>query len=167
MSDMPVKRKLSLFDRIADRVSAAMGRPTNIIVWLVLVVVWTALFASGDKYLASGAFLPSWFTSTGYNFPLNLITTVAELFIGFLIGAASNRSERNLEDTLARMAAQAKQIGDVERGLVLLMKENTALTEKVKQDTALLEEIHLHIANIGKKVGADVGNFPAAGPLRD
>jgi low affinity Fe/Cu permease len=50
--------KESIFDRIADYVSAAMGRPTNIMVWLVLVVGWT----------------------------------VAELFIGFLVAAAANRS---------------------------------------------------------------------------
>ncbi|HXY43486.1 MAG TPA: hypothetical protein VEH29_04810, partial [Acidimicrobiales bacterium] len=155
MSDMPVERKLSLFDRIADKVSFAMGRPKNIIVWAILVLGWTFLFAFGGHHLASGSFLPAWFTSQGYNFPLNLITTVAELFIGFLIGAASNRSERNLEDTLARLGAQGKQIQDVEAGLVSLLKDNTTLTEKVKQDTALLEEIHLHVENIGRKVGAE------------
>ena len=37
----------SVFEKVADYVSAAMGRPTNIMVWLVLVVAWTALFASG------------------------------------------------------------------------------------------------------------------------
>ena len=41
-----------------------------------------------------------------------------------------------------------------------LIAENTALTEVVKTDTDLLEEIHLHVANIGKKVGAEMGNFP-------
>jgi low affinity Fe/Cu permease len=160
MSDTPLDRKLSLFDRIADKVSFAMGRPKNIIVWAILVLGWTFLFAFGGHRLATGSFLPAWFTSQGYNFPLNLITTVAELFIGFLIGAASNRSERNLEDTLARMSAQSKQIEEVETGLVSLMKDNTTLTEKVKQDTALLEEIHLHVSNIGRKIGAEMGNFP-------
>jgi uncharacterized membrane protein len=41
-----------------------------------------------------------------------------------------------------------------------LIVENTELTETVKRATDLLEEIHLHIANIGKKVGAEAGNFP-------
>ena len=166
MSDTPAELKLPLFDRIADWVSAAMGRPKNIMVWAILVLGWTFLFAFGGQHLASGSFLPAWFTSQGYNFPLNLVTTVAELFIGFLIGAASNRSERNLKDTLARMAAQGKQIADVEAGLVSLLRDNTTLTEKVKEDTALLEEIHLHVENIGKKVGAEMGNFPPGRPPR-
>jgi uncharacterized membrane protein len=41
-----------------------------------------------------------------------------------------------------------------------LLEENTELTRLVKKNTDLLEEIHLHLANIGKKVGADMGNFP-------
>lgn len=73
----------SLFLRIADWVSAAMGLPTNIIVWMIAVVAWTLTFALGGPYIASGTWLPAWFTSQGFNFPLNLLTTVAELFIGF------------------------------------------------------------------------------------
>jgi uncharacterized membrane protein len=41
-----------------------------------------------------------------------------------------------------------------------LLAENTELTSQVKKNTDLLDEIHLHVANIGKKVGADMGNFP-------
>ncbi|HEV3212078.1 MAG TPA: DUF1003 domain-containing protein [Acidimicrobiales bacterium] len=41
-----------------------------------------------------------------------------------------------------------------------LIGENTALTQAVKTNTDLLDEIHLHVANIGKKVGAELGNFP-------
>ena len=108
--------KESIFDRIADYVSAAMGRPTNIMIWLVLVVGWTALFAT-HIVSANANFLPTWFTGTAFNFPLNLVTTVAELFIGFLVAAAANRSERNLELTLAAIADQEKHIEDVEAAL--------------------------------------------------
>ena len=41
-----------------------------------------------------------------------------------------------------------------------LIEENTALTAEVKSNTDLLEEIHLHVANIGLAVGADMGRFP-------
>ena len=41
-----------------------------------------------------------------------------------------------------------------------LIAENTALTSQVKKNTDLLDEIHLHVANIGKKVGADMGSAP-------
>ena len=40
-----------------------------------------------------------------------------------------------------------------------LIQENTALTAQVKKNTDLLDEIHLHVANIGKKVGAEMGHF--------
>jgi uncharacterized membrane protein len=107
MSEIEVPDRESFFERVADYVSAAMGRPTNILVWLVLVVGWTAIFA---LHLVSptGTFLPSWFTGTGYNFPLNLMTTVAELFIGFLVAAASNRTER----VMSKILAHQTQVGD-------------------------------------------------------
>lgn len=117
----------SVFERVADYVSAAMGRPTNIIVWLVLIIAWTAL----GPYLAQHPFLPAWSVSTGWNFPLNLITTVAELFIGFLVAAASNRSERNLDRTLSAIAEQERQVGVVEDKLTESLAANTALTQQV------------------------------------
>jgi hypothetical protein len=85
-----------------------MAHPANIMIWLIAVIAWTAVFAFGGTHIASGTWLPAWFTSQGFNFPLNLVTTVAELFIGFLVAAASNRSERNLQATFARISQQGK-----------------------------------------------------------
>jgi hypothetical protein len=65
----------SVFLKVADYVSAAMGRPTNIMIWLIAVIAWTAVFAFGGHRIAGGTWLPAWFTSQGFNFPLNLITT--------------------------------------------------------------------------------------------
>jgi hypothetical protein len=56
------------FLRFANSVSEAMGRPVNISFWLVAVLAWTLMFAL-SKQLDKGTFLPSWFTSQGYNFP--------------------------------------------------------------------------------------------------
>jgi uncharacterized membrane protein len=140
-------REEPIFQRIADKVSYGMGTPANIFIWVVLVVGWTLLFAlSPSEYIQGGRFLPSWFTSTGYNFPLNLVTTVAELYIGFLVGASSNRSERNLEATLARIDDQEKQIQAVESALSDALRENTELTKAVKVDTDLLVAIRDEIA---------------------
>ncbi len=48
-----------------------------------------------------------------------------------------------------------------------LIEENTELTALIKTNTDLLEEIHLHVSNIGKKIGADVGRFdPGEAPPR-
>jgi low affinity Fe/Cu permease len=140
----------SVFNRIADYVSAAMGRPTNIVVWLVLVGGWTFLFAV-HIVSANANFLPGWFTGTAFNFPLNLVTTVAELFIGFLVAAAANRSERNLELTLAAIAAQEQQIEDVQLKLSAELASNTALTEQIHELTA---QIHVLLTGAnGTRVG--------------
>ncbi len=40
-----------------------------------------------------------------------------------------------------------------------LIAENTELTSQVKMNTDLLDEIHLHVANIAEKVGAEMGRF--------
>jgi uncharacterized membrane protein len=40
-----------------------------------------------------------------------------------------------------------------------LIQENSSLIAQIKTNTDLLEEIHLHVANIGKKVGAELGRF--------
>jgi hypothetical protein len=66
---------------------------------------------------------------------------VAELYIGFLVGASSNRSERNLEATLARIDEQEKQIQAVEVSLSDALRENTELTKAVKANTDVLEAI--------------------------
>jgi low affinity Fe/Cu permease len=143
----PASRE-SRFDRVADYVSAAMGRPANIMIWLVLVAGWTLLFAV-HVVSANANFLPGWFTGTAFNFPLNLVTTVAELFIGFLVAAAANRSERNIELTLAAIAAQEEQIEDVQLKLSEELASNTALTEQVHELTA---QIHTFLTTtVGKK----------------
>ena len=41
----------------------------------------------------------------------------------------------------------------------VLLRETTELTTAVKQNTDLLDEIHLHVANIGRAIGAESGNF--------
>lgn len=101
--------RLSVFQKVADYVSEAMGRPANIIAWLVFVIGWTCPFALGGPRLASGSWLPAWFASQGYNFPLNLVTTVAELFIGFLVAGRAckftgigNRAPVNLRAACER-----------------------------------------------------------------
>ena len=54
------------------------------------------------------------------------------LFIGFLVAAASNRSERNLEMTLARLGQQDEQIAGVEDRLGDSLAQNTTLTSNLK-----------------------------------
>jgi low affinity Fe/Cu permease len=152
------------FLRFANWVSEAMGRPVNIAFWFVLVLVWTLVFALGGRHLASGTWLPAWFTSTGYNFPLNLITTVAELFIGFLVAAAANRAQDALTVLLAQIRAAVERDAMIEQGLREAIAENTELTKQVhdlqvsiSQQTGLLDEIHRHVGALTPNAGL----FPA------
>ncbi len=131
----------SAFQRLADWVSAAMGRPTNIIVWLMLVIAWTAIFAA-KIVPASGSFLPAWFTGTGFNFPLNLLTTVAELFIGFLVAAAANRAQRVLEGVIDGIRTVLDHVAKVEENMLNELDANTKLTEEVHK---LADEVHKHV----------------------
>lgn len=134
-------RNESLFLRFCDWTSQVMGQPPNIIFWLVLVLGWTVLFAS--KVVSPNAnFLPSWFTGTAYNFPLNLITTVAELFIGFLVAAAANRAQRVLTviiDGIRTMVDQVEAGVEAQRTLI---QQNIDLTQEVHR---LAAELHAHM----------------------
>jgi low affinity Fe/Cu permease len=168
-----VKRPTA-FDRFADWVSEAMGRPTNIAFWLVLVVTWTLIFALGGPKLSSGSWLPTWFTSQGYNFPLNLITTVAELFIGFLVATAANRAQNALTALLDKIDMQEVQIEATETNIVTLIKENTDLTSEIHtltteirtltmqvlRNATLIADTHQQVAALTAQVGLDIGDAP-------
>lgn len=142
----------STFQRFADWVSDAMGRPTNIAFWAVLITLWTCIFAFGGPHLASGTWLPAWFTSQGFNFPLNLITTVAELFIGFLVATAANRAQLALTILLTSLQRETDEID-------VLVKENTELTRQVHDVVAQLDEIHAHVTALTEAAGLVVGDF--------
>lgn len=91
------------FLKVADAVSFGMGTPTNIIFWVLAVVIWFILGSTRPGLFTQGSFLPNWFTSNAWNFPLNTITTLAELYIGFLVAAATNRAERELKKIIFGM----------------------------------------------------------------
>jgi low affinity Fe/Cu permease len=134
-------RKESLFLRFCDWTSQIMGEPPNIIFWLVLVIGWTLIFALGVVN-AHANFLPSWFTGTAFNFPLNLITTVAELFIGFLVAAAANRAQRVLTVIIDGIRTMVDQVeAGVEAQRVLIQKD-IDLTQAVHK---LAAELHAHM----------------------
>jgi low affinity Fe/Cu permease len=161
-----VKRPTA-FDRFADWVSEAMGRPLNIVFWLVLVVAWTLIFAIGGHKLSDGGWLPGWFTSQGYNFPLNLVTTVAELFIGFLVATAANRAQNALTALLDKIDLQEQQIEATEAKIVGLINENTdltseihTLTRQVAKNAALVIDVHGYVTALARHAGLGPGDLP-------
>ncbi|MCU1464502.1 MAG: hypothetical protein JWM72_430 [Actinomycetia bacterium] len=138
------EQHISPFVRVADRVSYAMGTWQNIVVWIILVGTWFAL----GPYLAHHSVLPAWFTSNNFNFPLNTVTTIAELYIGFLVGASTNRTERHNRNQADRMEA-------LEQLIHTELKRNTAITdnaqtiaEQVQAQVPLLERTHADVARL-------------------
>jgi low affinity Fe/Cu permease len=168
-----VKRPTT-FDRFADWVSEAMGRPLNISFWFIFVVVWFCVFAFGGPKLDTGSWMPAWFTSLGFNLPLNLITTLAELFIGFLVATAANRAQNALTELLDKIDLQEEQIETTETNIVTLVKENTDLTSEIHtltteirtltmqvlKNATLIAETHQQVAALTAQAGLDVGGSP-------
>jgi low affinity Fe/Cu permease len=167
-SNTPVDH-VTAFDRFCDWVSEAMGRPLNIIFWAVFVIAWTLVFALGGRHLASGTWLPTWFTSQGYNFPLNLVTTVAELFIGFLVATAANRAQNALtlllfqiKTLLDAVKREDDEVLATGKSLAQLVVENNELTKQVNEQTKQSIETHQHVLAICRKLGITSDEFEAA-----
>jgi uncharacterized membrane protein len=132
------------FVRVADRVSYAMGTWQNIVVWIILVGTWFAL----GPYLAHHSVLPAWFTSNNFNFPLNTVTTIAELYIGFLVGASTNRTERNNRKQADRMEALEKLIHQELKRNTAITDNAQAIAEQVKAQVPLLERTHADVLRV-------------------
>lgn len=117
------------FVAITDTVSYFVGTPGNIIFWIVVVGIWVFLGFSFPSLFLNTNFLPTWFTSTSWNFPLNTVTTLLELYIGFLVAAAANRSEKRLHDI----------VEDTEQTVKILEKN----IENMQGDLARIESLLL------------------------
>ena len=111
----------SVFLKVADYVSAAMGRPTNIMIWLIAVIAWTAVFAFGGPHIAGGTWLPAWFT--------RLDMTLARLGQqDEQIAAVENR----IGDSLAQNTNLTSELKD-------LLAQNIELTKTVEN---LSQQVH-------------------------
>lgn len=130
------------FVNFADKVSYGIGTPLNIGFWVFAMVVWFAIFIIHPA-LAEKNFMPAWFTSTSFNFPLNTVTTLLELYVGFLVAAATNRAQRALTQLFSHMMHVVEQQDSMEKKMVDLLNENTRLTTEVHK---LTTEIHQKLA---------------------
>ncbi len=128
------------FVDLADWISEAMGTPANIGAWVFIVWAWFALFWLNPQLQYSN-FLPSWFTSNAFNFPLNSITTLVELYIGFFLAAAANRSQRvlmtlleHMEHLMAEEDGLIHDMADIQNQIHTLTKEIHNVTVKDKKE---------------------------------
>lgn len=138
-------RRPSAFQRVCDWISAAQGSPANIAFWLLLVVCWVAIFWA-HIVSPAGTFLPAWFTGQGFNFPLNLVTTVAELFIGFLVATAANRAQSALSVLIDGVKTGIDTTEAVSQQTHDLVQQNIALTQELRD---LAKAVQEHISQPG------------------
>jgi uncharacterized membrane protein len=139
--------QLSLGERSADRMRNMMGSWPFVFSFFAIMIVWalvnTLLF---EHILHHKAFDP---------YPYILLNLFLSMLAGVQAAALLIAAKR--ADAISSEVAihTANNTDDIKK----LIAENTALTSAMKKNTDLLEEIHLHLANIGIKLGADMGHF--------
>jgi uncharacterized membrane protein len=139
--------QLSFGERSADRMRNMMGSWPFIFGFFAVMVLWalvnTVLF---EHILHHKAFDP---------YPYILLNLFLSMMAGVQAAALLIAAKR-ADSISSEVALHTSNNTD---DIKTLVAENTALTSQVKQNTDLLEEIHLHVTNIGQRVGADMGNF--------
>jgi uncharacterized membrane protein len=139
--------QLSLGERWADRMRNMMGSWPFVFSFFAIMIAWailnTLLLAN---ILHHKAFDP---------YPYILLNLFLSMLAGIQAAALLIAAKR--ADAISSEVAlhTANNTDDIKT----LIQENTVLTSQVKANTDLLEEIHLHVENIGKKVGAEMGRF--------
>ena len=134
----------NLGQKVADQMKRILATFTAL--WLVLVFITVWMVYNSHLSGAGHKFDPyPWIL-------LNLCLSCFAALQCFILLIANKRGEQ--------IAAEiAQHTYDNTTSDTKLLEENTELTRQVKVNTDLLEEIHLHVANIGKKVGAEMGRF--------
>jgi uncharacterized membrane protein len=139
--------ELSLGERSADRMRNAMGSWPFVFAFFAVMIIWALTNTLLIQHiLHHKAFDP---------YPYILLNLFLSMLAGIQAAALLIAAKR--ADSISSEVAlhTANNTDDIK----LLIQENTELTAEVKKNTDLLEEIHLHLANIGKAVGADMGRF--------
>jgi uncharacterized membrane protein len=144
--------QLSLGERSADRMRNMMGSWPFVFSFFGVMIAWAVINTLFFEHvLHHKAFDP---------YPYILLNLFLSMLAGVQAAAlliAAKRADAISSEVALHTANNTDEIKT-------LIAENTALTTLVKKNTDLLEEIHLHVANIGKKVGADMGRFPPSTP---
>jgi uncharacterized membrane protein len=143
---------LSRGERAADRMRNMMGSWGFVFSFFAVMIAWalvnTVLL---ERVLHHRAFDP---------YPYILLNLFLSMMAGVQAAALLIAAKRS--DSISSEVAihTATNTDDIKK----LIQENTELTAAVKSATDLLDEIHLHVTNIGKVVGADAGHFSPKAP---
>lgn len=139
--------QLSFGERAADRMRNAMGSWPFVFVFFGVMIAWALVNTYFIEHvLHHKAFDP---------YPYILLN----LFLSMLAGiqaAALLIAAKRADAISSEVAIHTSSNTDDIKTLII---ENTALTEQMKKNTDLLDEIHEHVTNIGKTLGVDAGRF--------
>ena len=139
--------QLSRGERAADKMRNAMGSWPFVFAFFAVMIAWaltnTVLF---QRILHHRAFDP---------YPYILLNLFLSMMAGVQAAALLIAAKR--ADSIASEVAvhTATNTDDIKA----LLKENTELTEEVKRNTDLLDELHAHVTAIGERLGVSGGAF--------
>jgi uncharacterized membrane protein len=146
--------QLSFGERAADRMRNMMGSWPFVFSFFGIMALWV---------IVNTFFLQHILSRKGFDpYPYILLNLFLSMLAGVQAAAlliAAKRADAISSEIAIHTEGNTDDIKTVLAENKTLLAENTALTEQVKKNTDLLEEIHLHVANIGKRVGAEMGHF--------
>jgi len=153
---------LTLGERSADRMRNMMGSWPFVFTFFTVMIVWAVLNTLIiGRALHSRSFDP---------YPYILLNLFLSMLAGVQAAAlliAAKRADSISSEIALHTEKNTDDIKTLIHDVTRLINENTRLTGEVKTNTDLLDEIHLHVANIGKKVGAEMGRFAPGRPPPD
>jgi uncharacterized membrane protein len=139
--------ELSFGERSADRMRNMMGSWPFVFGFFIVMIAWALVNTLLIQHILDHkAFDPYPYIL------LNLFLSMLAGIQGATLLIAAKRADAISSEVALHTANNTDDIKT-------LIAENTALTERMKKNTDLLEEIHLHISNITKKLGAETGHF--------
>jgi uncharacterized membrane protein len=147
--------QLTVGERAADRMRNIMGSWPFVFGFFAVMITWAVVNTLLLQRVAHHkAFDP---------YPYILLNLFLSMLAGVQAAAlliAAKRADAISSEIAVHTEKNTDDIKTLIQGVSSLIQENTTLTEEVKTNTDLLDEIHLHVANIGRKVGAEMGRFP-------
>lgn len=139
--------QLSLGERAADKMRNAMGSWPFVFAFFAVMIAWavtnTVLL---QHVLHHRAFDP---------FPYILLNLFLSMMAGVQAAALLIAAKR--ADSIASEVAIHTETNTDD--IKILLVENTEITQAVKRNTDLLEEIHAHVTALGQRLGAPGGDF--------
>jgi uncharacterized membrane protein len=144
--------QLSRGERAADRMRNMMGSWGFVFGFFAVMILWAVV----NTVLLEHVFHHKAFDP----YPYILLNLFLSMMAGVQAAALLIAAKR--ADAISSEVAvhTSNNTDDIKR----LIQENTELTAAVKSATDLLDEIHLHVSNIGKALGAQEGKFEPGAP---